>query len=759
MSTTSRIDGSGGKIHSFCAMYSLRMSVWIVPRSSVARHALLLADADVEREQHRRRRVDRHRGRDLAERDPAEERLHVGERVDRDALAADLAERPRVVGVVAHQRRHVEGRREAGLAVLEQVAEALVRLLGRAEAGELAHRPELPAVHRRVDAARERVHAGVAEVALVVDVDVVRASTAARSRARRWSRRARPAARAWRRRAPSRQASWPVERAIGPRSSPSRNSTGARLAGLPEDLLAARVRGAREDEQQVGEPVQVDEDERVQLDLFAGRERVALGAAADGAGDVETRRRLGAARAARSSSARAASALKRVAVVLERVDLRPGSRAAGRRPRRTGRERSAPTSKSSFCTRSSTARASASRSPASASPIARVQLVDGRRRRAIRQSSFGRARAVAEARLARCRRRACRSASGERARRACGAHLVDYGDDPTRDGGGRRGGQPRVRRRARRDDLPAADRRRASPVARRVVHRPRGDLGSPRRRAALLGISGVHERRARRTSNVAPDAQNQGIGSALLEHAKAESPDGGSTCGSSRRTRARGASTSGTGSGSSSSRTASGQHGARARRAIRVDVRSASRRALDLARSSSERAELARLGPSGAAGGRMRLLRGSRTRPSSSIRFCRPARRTSSFRTSTATSSAAGCRSVVLQTSAWHARSSPFLRERYGAEERISGRDRGAFDRGRTGAAARVLHPAAPRARRGRGLRGRRRRRPGARCHHRRLSTAPRSISPWNRSWSCPSSVCSSRTASPCSRTGSTRCG
>ena len=33
MSVTSRIDGSGGKIHSFCAMYSLRMSVWIVPRS------------------------------------------------------------------------------------------------------------------------------------------------------------------------------------------------------------------------------------------------------------------------------------------------------------------------------------------------------------------------------------------------------------------------------------------------------------------------------------------------------------------------------------------------------------------------------------------------------------------------------------------------------------------------------------------------------------------------------------------------------
>ena len=36
MSVTSRIDGSGGKMYSFCAMYSFRMSVWIVPRSSAA---------------------------------------------------------------------------------------------------------------------------------------------------------------------------------------------------------------------------------------------------------------------------------------------------------------------------------------------------------------------------------------------------------------------------------------------------------------------------------------------------------------------------------------------------------------------------------------------------------------------------------------------------------------------------------------------------------------------------------------------------
>ena len=46
--------------------------------------------------------------------------------------------------------------RQAGLAVVEQVAEALVGLLRRPEARELAHRPQPPAVHARVHAARER---------------------------------------------------------------------------------------------------------------------------------------------------------------------------------------------------------------------------------------------------------------------------------------------------------------------------------------------------------------------------------------------------------------------------------------------------------------------------------------------------------------------------------------------------------------------------------------------------------------------------
>src|SRR6187551_1577733 len=36
MSVMMRIDGSGGKIHSFWAMYSFRMSFWIVPPSRSA---------------------------------------------------------------------------------------------------------------------------------------------------------------------------------------------------------------------------------------------------------------------------------------------------------------------------------------------------------------------------------------------------------------------------------------------------------------------------------------------------------------------------------------------------------------------------------------------------------------------------------------------------------------------------------------------------------------------------------------------------
>ena len=69
----------------------------------------------------------------------------------------------RVVRVVAVEGRQVEGDGEAGLPLGEQVLEALVGVRRGAEAGELAHRPELAAIAGGVDAARVGVLAGDAE--------------------------------------------------------------------------------------------------------------------------------------------------------------------------------------------------------------------------------------------------------------------------------------------------------------------------------------------------------------------------------------------------------------------------------------------------------------------------------------------------------------------------------------------------------------------------------------------------------------------
>src|SRR5205823_4110072 len=87
--------------------------------------------------------------------------------------APRLARGARVVGVVAELRRQVERDREPGLPALEQVAEALVRLLGRGEARVLANRPRPAAIHVSVGPARERELARLLElggsVARVVD--------------------------------------------------------------------------------------------------------------------------------------------------------------------------------------------------------------------------------------------------------------------------------------------------------------------------------------------------------------------------------------------------------------------------------------------------------------------------------------------------------------------------------------------------------------------------------------------------------------
>ena len=92
--------------------------------------------------------------------DAVEERLHVGGGVDGDAAVADLAQALRVVGVAAHQGRHVEGDGESAAAAPEDHVVALVGLLGVAEAGELPDRPRAAAVAGRVEPAGERELAG-----------------------------------------------------------------------------------------------------------------------------------------------------------------------------------------------------------------------------------------------------------------------------------------------------------------------------------------------------------------------------------------------------------------------------------------------------------------------------------------------------------------------------------------------------------------------------------------------------------------------
>src|SRR5216683_2957664 len=138
------------------------------------RDVALLGDDEIEREQNRGGRVDGHRGGDLVERKLGEQRLHVVERADRDADAADFAGGEFVVGVAAHLGRQVEGDREAGLAVGEEVTIAAVGFLGVAEAGVLAHRPEPPAIHRGLHAAREGVFAGEADIVEEIEIlDVI----------------------------------------------------------------------------------------------------------------------------------------------------------------------------------------------------------------------------------------------------------------------------------------------------------------------------------------------------------------------------------------------------------------------------------------------------------------------------------------------------------------------------------------------------------------------------------------------------------
>src|SRR5271157_5501583 len=96
-------------------------------------HALLFRDHEVEREEERRRRVDRHRGVDRSERDALEQLLHVAPMANRNAGLADLAARDWSIGVVAILCREIERDREAFLARFQILMEPLIGLTRVAE--------------------------------------------------------------------------------------------------------------------------------------------------------------------------------------------------------------------------------------------------------------------------------------------------------------------------------------------------------------------------------------------------------------------------------------------------------------------------------------------------------------------------------------------------------------------------------------------------------------------------------------------------
>ena len=117
------------------------MSFCVVPASWRAVRALLLGDGDVQREQPHGRRVDRHRGVGLGERDAVEQRAHVADVADRHPDLADLAAGELVVRVVAGLGREVERDRQAGLALREVAAVERVRRRRRRVAGVGADHP------------------------------------------------------------------------------------------------------------------------------------------------------------------------------------------------------------------------------------------------------------------------------------------------------------------------------------------------------------------------------------------------------------------------------------------------------------------------------------------------------------------------------------------------------------------------------------------------------------------------------------------
>ena len=99
-------------------------------RQRLPADTLLLRHNEVHGEQHRGRRVDRHRG-DCAEVDSVEQRLHVCQRRHVDAALADLAERELVIRIRPIKRGKVESNAQSRPTGGQELLVARVGLLRR----------------------------------------------------------------------------------------------------------------------------------------------------------------------------------------------------------------------------------------------------------------------------------------------------------------------------------------------------------------------------------------------------------------------------------------------------------------------------------------------------------------------------------------------------------------------------------------------------------------------------------------------------
>ncbi len=115
---------------------------------------LVLGRDDVERQQPRRRRVDRHRRVHPVQRNPVEQRRHITAMCDRDTDLADLTTRELVIGVITRLRRQIERDRQARLPLLQV---APIQLVGAASIGMTRIGPNHPRAIRLREARRARI--------------------------------------------------------------------------------------------------------------------------------------------------------------------------------------------------------------------------------------------------------------------------------------------------------------------------------------------------------------------------------------------------------------------------------------------------------------------------------------------------------------------------------------------------------------------------------------------------------------------------